>query len=208
MKKKFCILAGFVLSLALSMPQAVSAQTDSELLQAKLAKVAVIQADFKQQVINPEGELIQESSGELIISRPGNFHWQVMQPDEELIVSNGKDIWLYSPFIEQVTIMKFVDAVAGTPFVLLSGANASQWKNFDVKRSANAFVVINNEDKMNSNKFTFVFDENDSVNEFRVEDQRGQKSLFKLTPHKHNQQLTEDFFEFKIPSGIEIDDQR
>ena len=196
----FCILVSAV--------QTVIAQTDSELLQSKLAKVDVIQADFKQQVINPEGRLIQENSGILTISRPGNFYWQVQQPDEELIVSNGSNIWLYSPFIEQVTIMNFVDAIDGTPFVLLSGADISQWKNFEVTKFDNQFIVNNKNNIDNQTKFTFIFDNNDNINEFRVEESHGQVSLFKLTPNKKSKNVNDDFFEFQIPNGVEIDDQR
>lgn len=196
------------LCILVSTVQAVAAQTDSELLQSKLAKFDVIQADFKQQVINPEGKLIQESTGQLTISRPGNFYWQVQQPDEELIVSNGSNIWLYSPFIEQVTIMNFVDAIDGTPFVLLSGADASQWKNFEVIRFNNQFIVSNKNNVDNQTKFTFIFDKNDNINEFRVEESHGQVSLFKLTPNQKSKNLSSDLFEFKIPEGIEIDDQR
>jgi len=183
------------------------AQTDSELLQAKLAKFNVIQADFKQQVISPEGEIIQQSTGQLTISRPGNFYWQVQQPDEELIVSNGTDIWLYSPFIEQVSIMNFADAVAGTPFVLLSGADASQWANFTVARSGNEFTISNN-DQNNNTTFTFIFDDKDNISEFRVQESQGQLSTFKLTANQKSKDISSDFFEFNIPAGVEIDDQR
>jgi len=183
------------------------AQTDSELLQAKLAKFNVIQADFKQQVISPEGEIIQQSTGQLTISRPGNFYWQVQEPDEELIVSNGTDIWLYSPFIEQVSILNFADAVAGTPFVLLSGADASQWANFTVARSGNEFTISNN-DQNNNTTFTFIFDDKDNISEFRVQESQGQLSTFKLTANQKSKEISSDFFEFNIPAGVEIDDQR
>ena len=183
------------------------AQTDSELLQAKLAKFNVIQADFKQQVISPEGEIIQQSTGQLTISRPGNFYWQVQEPDEELIVSNGTDIWLYSPFIEQVSILNFADAVAGTPFVLLSGADASQWANFTVARAGNEFTISNN-DQNNNTTFTFIFDDKDNISEFRVQESQGQLSTFKLTANQKSKEISSDFFEFNIPAGVEIDDQR
>lgn len=206
--KKSIINVVVLMCAMISFSPSVYAQTDSELLQEKIGKFTLIHADFTQQVINPEGQVIQESMGELTISRPGNFHWQVTQPDEELIVSNGKDMWLFSPFIEQVTIMNFSDAIAGTPFALLSGADATQWENFDVKKSGNQFVVMNNADKTSTNKFTFIFDRNENINEFVVEEQQGQRSVFKLTHKALKGQLSDDYFNFKIPKGIEIDDQR
>ncbi|RBW46043.1 outer membrane lipoprotein carrier protein LolA [Psychromonas sp. B3M02] len=187
---------------------AAHAQTDSELLQQKLAKVSTMQADFSQQVISAQGDLIQQSVGKLTIARPGNFYWQVTSPDEELIVSNGVDMWLYSPFIEQVTIMNFSDAIAGTPFALLSGADASEWQNFDVQQKEGAFVVANNQNKVNANQFTFVFDKADHISQFSVKEAQGQTSTFTLSNNKAASNLSDDFFEFEIPAGIEIDDQR
>lgn len=191
-----------------SMLQTVSAQTDSELLQQKLSTFTSIEADFAQQVINPEGEVIQNSWGTLTIARPGNFRWQVTKPDEELIVSNGQNMWLYSPFIEQVTIMKFSDAIAGTPFALLSGANATEWANFNVKKIGEQFIVENNKVDVKGNEFIFTFDGADNVTEFIVEEAQGQKSIFKLSNTKESPKIAKGFFEFKIPQGIEIDDQR
>ncbi|WP_028869921.1 outer membrane lipoprotein chaperone LolA [Psychromonas arctica] len=191
-----------------SMFQFASAQTDSELLQQKLAKFTTIDADFVQQVINPKGEVIQKSWGTLAIARPGNFHWQVTQPDEELIVSNGQDMWLYSPFIEQVTIMNFSDAIAGTPFALLSGADSAQWAQFSVVKKDHQFIVKSSAPKASTNTFIFIFNKDDNVSEFVVQESQGQKSVFTLSNNKNNSTFVKDFFEFKIPNGIEIDDQR
>ena len=204
MKKSFVAL----LCVFLSIFQFASAETDSELLQQKLAKFNVIQADFFQTVTSPEGQTIQENVGELTISRPGNFHWKVTSPEEELIVSNGKDMWLFSPFIEQVTIMNFTDAIAGTPFALLSGADKSAWSNFNVKQVDNKFIVTNKEAQTNTNIFTFVFDDKDGIKEFIVQEQQGQKSVFQLSNKQYNVALANDYFEFKIPAGVEVDDQR
>lgn len=203
--KKFIMATAYVV---VSMLQTVSAQTDSELLQQKLSTFTSIEADFAQQVINPEGEVIQNSWGTLTIARPGNFRWQVTKPDEELIVSNGQNMWLYSPFIEQVTIMKFSDAIAGTPFALLSGANATEWANFNVKKIGEQFIVENNKVDVKGNEFIFTFDGADNVTEFIVEEAQGQKSIFKLSNTKESPKIAKGFFEFKIPQGIEIDDQR
>jgi outer membrane lipoprotein carrier protein len=196
------------LSVVMSMWQSAYAQTDSELLQQKLSKFTSIQSNFAQQVINPEGEVIQNSWGQLTIARPGNFHWEVTKPDEELIVSNGQNMWLYSPFIEQVTIMKFSDAIAGTPFALLSGANAEEWANFNVKKIGEQFIVESNKQDVKGNEFIFTFDSTDNVTEFVVEEEQGQKSIFTLSDTKQGPKLTKGFFEFKIPQGVEIDDQR
>lgn len=196
----FCLLFSFT--------QVAFANSDSELLQQRLANITTINADFEQKVFNPEGELIQQSTGTLTIQRPGLFHWLVLDPEEELIVSNGKDMWLYSPFIEQVTIMNVADATAGTPFALLSGSDTAKWANFEVKREANNFVVSAKDEQASVNSFTFMFDKNNQVTGFAVQEQQGQKSEFSLTLKEALKNIDKNFFEFKVPAGTEIDDQR
>ena len=104
-------------------------------------------------------------------------------------------------------ILNFADAGAGTPFVLLSGADASQWANFTVARSGNEFTISNN-DQNNNTTFTFIFDDKDNIREFRVQESQGQLSTFKLTANQKSKEISSDFFEFNIPAGVEIDDQR
>lgn len=186
----------------------VNAQTDSQLLQKKLSKFNTLNANFSQQVMNPKGKVIQESWGKLTIARPGNFHWEVTSPDDELIVSNGKDVWLYSPFIEQVTIMNFSDAIDGTPFVLLSGANAAQWAKFNVVANNNRFTVTHVDATVHSSKFVFVFDNVGKISEFVVRDEYGQKSVFTLSVNERAPRFPDNYFEFSIPTGTEVDDQR
>ena len=119
----------------------VNAATDAQLLKQKLAKFSIINAEFSQRVSSPEGKILNESSGTLAISRPGKFRWEVTSPEQELIVSDGKTMWMYSPFIEQVTLLNLSGAIAGTPFLLLSGANESQWANYQVTKSNKQFKV-------------------------------------------------------------------
>ena len=70
---------------------------DAQLLKDKLATFANINATFVQRVNSSEGKLLNESTGEVTISRPGKFHWLVKTPEEELIVSNGGNDLVLQP---------------------------------------------------------------------------------------------------------------
>lgn len=62
-------------------------------------------------------------------------------PQENLIVSDGKDLWFYDPFVSQVTVNTVQDAVNNTPFVLLTSSDKSHWDQYDVSQSADTFVL-------------------------------------------------------------------
>ncbi len=204
--KKFSALL-FTLLISLT-SVAVNAASDAQLLKEKLAKFSTLNADFSQRVSSPEGKILNDSLGTLAISRPGKFRWEVTSPEEDLIVSDGQTMWMYSPFIEQVTLLNLSDAIQGTPFILLSGANDAQWANYRVSRADNQFTVTDISGSAQDRTFIFEFNNAGKVSKFVVLEAQGQRSEFTL---KHKTPVTSwnnNFFEFAIPDGVEIDDQR
>ncbi|GLS91016.1 outer-membrane lipoprotein carrier protein [Psychromonas marina] len=185
--------------------QAISSQATQ--LKDKLAVFEQMHAQFVQRVLSSEGKLLNESSGEMTISRPGKFHWQVETPEEELIVSDGKTIWYYSPFIEQVTLINFADAINDTPFALIAGADEKQWENYIVKQQGNKFTVTN-PTQVQPTTFIFEFDNKNNINKFIVIEEQGQRSEFTLTHQAMPNDFSDALFDFQIPENVEVDDQR
>ena len=202
MKKTLLSLCLFAFTLS---AQAIS--NDAHQLKEKLAIFQQINASFVQKVSSIEGKLLNESSGEMTISRPGKFHWQIETPEEELIVSDGLTIWYYSPFIEQVTLINFADAINDTPFALLAGASEQQWESYAVTKKDNQFIVTN-PSQAQSTSFIFEFDNSKNISKFVVFEAQGQRSEFTLTHHAKQKVVTDAFFDFTIPAGVEVDDQR
>lgn len=180
---------------------------EAKALKDKLAVFEHINATFKQTVTSSEGKLLNESTGELTISRPGKFYWQVKTPEEEFIISDAKTIWYYSPFIEQVTLINFSDAVTGTPFALLAGADETQWKNYVVTQNNNQFMVTNPK-QVQMTTFVFEFDKTGNVSKFTVLEEQGQHSEFTLTHKTVDETPNATLFNFEVPAGVEVDDQR
>lgn len=206
MKKTLLTIPLSLCLLALSFTvQAISLQATQ--LKDKLAVFEQVHAAFVQRVSSSEGKLLNESRGEMTISRPGKFHWQINTPEEELIVSDGKTIWYYSPFIEQVTLINFSDAINDTPFALIAGADDKQWANYVVKQSGNQFTVTN-PTQAQATTFIFEFDKNNNINKFVVIEEQGQRSEFILTHKALPKTFNETLFDFQIPAGVEVDDQR
>jgi outer membrane lipoprotein carrier protein len=204
--KKTVVVISMLLTFFLS--SAVLAATDSQLLKEKLAKFSFINAEFSQQVSSSEGKILDDSQGMLAISRPGKFRWEVLMPEQELIVSNGQTMWMYSPFIEQVTLLNLSDAIQGTPFILLSGANESQWADYQVNKMNDQFIVKNIAGTVQDRSFIFEFNSSGQVSKFVVIEALGQRSEFKLRHKVLAKPWAEAFFDFQIPVGVEIDDQR
>lgn len=176
-------------------------------LNARLSKNDGFSADFTQKVTSPEGEVLLDGEGSADISRPSLFRWKTSAPDETLLVSDGKNVWYYSPFVEQVTILSQEQATAQTPFVLLTRNRASDWANYDVTQSDDTFTVKPTAADSSVGTFQIKINAKGVVQQFNVIEQDGQKSQFEFT-HFSMKKPDAAIFSFSVPKGVEVDDQR
>jgi outer membrane lipoprotein carrier protein len=58
---------------------------------------------FSQQVFDANGKLKETSNGRVALSAPRLFRWEYAKPYEQLIVADGKSVWVYDPDLQQVT---------------------------------------------------------------------------------------------------------
>ncbi|KGY08072.1 outer membrane lipoprotein chaperone LolA [Vibrio sinaloensis] len=176
-------------------------------LNQRLQQTEGFSADFTQQVTSPDGDLVMEGEGSVEISRPSLFRWTTTMPDENVLVSDGKSLWYYSPFIEQVSIYWQEQATEQTPFVLLTRNRQSDWENYNVSQQGDVFTLVPTAVDSNQGQFKLEIDAKGAVKGFSVIEQDGQQSVFKFA----NIDLTKpkaERFTFTIPQGVEVDDQR
>ncbi|HEV8693966.1 MAG TPA: outer membrane lipoprotein chaperone LolA, partial [Lysobacter sp.] len=62
-----------------------------------------LDGQFAQQVFDPKGKLKESSSGKVALSAPRLFRWEYVKPYPQLIVADGKTVWIYDPDLQQVT---------------------------------------------------------------------------------------------------------
>ncbi|EGQ8081571.1 TPA: outer membrane lipoprotein chaperone LolA [Vibrio parahaemolyticus] len=207
MKKRFSAKLFSALVLSISFFSAANAASPKDELNTRLAMNEGFSADFSQQVISPEGETVMEGEGTVEIARPSLFRWSTTFPDENLLVSDGKTLWYYSPFIEQVSIYWQEQATEQTPFVLLTRNRASDWDNYKISQKGNEFTLIPTAVDSTQGQFQINIDAKGVVKGFNVIEQDGQKGLFTFSNVKLGKPKA-DRFTFTVPKGVEVDDQR
>ncbi len=181
--------------------------TPKENLSERLSLTDGFSAKFQQQVISPDNEVVMEGNGLVDIARPSLFRWETLDPDENLLVSDGKSLWYYSPFIEQVTIYNQEQAMEQTPFVLLTRSRPGDWDAYNVEQENDVFTLTPTSVESNQGQFQITIDDKGIVKGFNVIEQDGQKSLFSFNDVKQTKPDT-SLFTFNIPDGVEVDDQR
>ncbi len=200
------LLIGPLLMAPLLMTTAAWATPQLE-LSTRLDKVNAFSASFAQKVVSPEGDLLVEGEGDMAIKRPNLFRWNTLTPDENMLVSDGKTLWYYSPFIEQVTAMWLKDATEQTPFVLLTRNSDADWANYNVAQTADTFTLTPKATNTSMGKFVLTVAKSGEVRGFSVIEQDGQRSQFTFSQFKKAEPKA-SMFTFVPPKGVELDDQR
>lgn len=177
-------------------------------LRQKLSAFEQFSADFSQQVFDESGDPMQSAEGSMQLARPDRFRWHTATPDESLIVSNGTDVWIYDPFVEQVSIVPLEQAVQNTPFLLISGSDDSRWQQYRVTRKGADYVVTSKDPGELIQEFSLRFDHANRIERFTVLESGGQRSEFSLRNINTTPATAADSFQFTPPAGVMIDDQR
>lgn len=182
------------------------AQSVSE-LQRRLELVSQYSADFDQTVRSSKGKQIQSGKGKFQVKRPNLFRMDTKSPQENLIVSDGANLWFYDPFVSQVTVNTVQDAVNNTPFVLLTSNDPNHWNQYDVQQNADTFVLKPKSKKSNLKQFDVRIDQSGLLKGFSTIERDGQSNLYVLR-NITTGNVASDLFKFSVPKGAELDDQR
>lgn len=178
-------------------------------LMKKLGSIEQFTALFKQEVIDSDGNVLQVGGGNIAVKRPNLVHWNTTSPDESLIVSDGKSIFLFDPFIEQVTAYKVDGAIANTPILLITTNNLALWEQYSVERqSSNNYVIHANDLNSRIKTLEIKFDKANKLSGFKFLDVTGQLSDVMLSDVKQSSKIDPALFQFTIPEGVYLDDQR
>ncbi len=84
-----------------------------------LTNLKNMHAKFRQSLVNPQQGIKETSMGELWVSKPSFFKWQVESPQKQMLLSNGQKLWNYDEDLEQVTISEVPKNISQAPYLLL-----------------------------------------------------------------------------------------
>ncbi|MGB2172934.1 MAG: outer membrane lipoprotein chaperone LolA [Porticoccaceae bacterium] len=174
-----------------------------------LAPIQSFSANFNQHLIDPKGEIYQSLKGVLHAKKPDKVRWTVFEPAAQSIVSNGIYLWIYDPDLEQVIIEPYSNNPESNPISLLLGSpeqiddhfkltaqsqkdNSNQWFNLEPKQPNSLYRNL---------KIAF---KNQFLSTISFEDNFGQTTLIELKDFQLNPLLSDKFFNFEIPDGVDI----
>lgn len=167
-----------------------------------------MQASFTQSILDKNGKVMQTNSGRMALHRPNQFRWEVIKPIRQLIVTNGKQLWIYDPDLEQVTIRKLVKAAGETPAMLLSDENLALTHEFSVKplkkiNSVQWFLLVPKDKGSVISQLKLGFKEN-QIQGMQIEDHLGHLTQIEFSQVKFNKPIATSLFNFKPPANVDV----
>ncbi|MCO4320788.1 outer membrane lipoprotein chaperone LolA [Aliidiomarina quisquiliarum] len=188
--------------------QANQAQSEpapqAETLRALLANIQTLAGRFEQHIYENE-EKVEVMQGIFALQRPSQLYWETESPDESVLVADGETVWYYNPFIEQVSLFAQSQTMASNPLLVLLESDA--WDGFYIQFDQGRWI-IDGQDEAQGQQLVLRFNSANLLVEMELSDAYGQRSVFMLSDLQENQPIAPKRFEFIVPDGVDIDDQR
>jgi outer membrane lipoprotein carrier protein len=167
-----------------------------------------LEATFKQVLRDSRGQVAEQSSGTLQILRPDRFRWDYEVPHAQTIVSDGTRLWLYDPDLEQVTVRRLDQTLAGTPAMLLSGGGDLR-ATFTVERVEQGgagivwVLLLPKREDTDFRRVRLGFN-GDALRFMELEDKLNQTTVLEFIALRRNPAINADRFTFTPPEGADV----
>ena len=187
-----------------------SEQQALDSIQRQYEKVSTFEADFTQRSYVKMMNQTQSVKGTVKIKKPGKMKWVYGAPDTQILISDGKNLWLYVPEEEQATKVP-VESIysSNTPALFLAG-KGKLTQSFNVEsvsvENKNILVTLvpKNDDHGLARLILHADKKNYQITGSTVYDKLGNKTEIRFSQIRINREIPEEQFQLKTPPGVEI----
>ncbi len=210
-QKKFFI--SFLIFFALFFVTSFSyAYTAGDALTQILGNIQTIQTNFQQTIFDKNNRMLQQSYGTMSMQRPGRFRWEITRPTQQLIIANGRRLWIYDRDLAQVTVKSLAKAAGEAPALLLTESVENLQSNFDVDAiqtndpSLQWFSLVprNRGSLFSSLQLGF---QNNQLRAMQMKDRLGQTTMIRFQNMQQNIALSSGLFVFNPHGKLDVIDE-
>ena len=176
-------------------------------LEAFNADVETLTARFSQETWDVDGDLVDEAEGDFALMRPGRFRWHTESPYDQLVVADGKSIWMYDVELEQATRTPIDDISAANPGFLLSGERAIR-DDYDIGSTYELddreyIELLPKDPRADFSRILIAFNGTAPV-ELEVVDGLNQTTRIRFSDTQVNSPVDPAQFEFDPPPSVDV----
>ena len=199
-------LRWFLLSAALLSGAAAASGRDR--LEGFTKGLEGLDGQFTQRVFDANGGVRETSSGRVALSAPRLFRWEYVKPYPQLIVADGKTVWVYDPDLEQVSRRPQGSAEQDSPLAALIDPGKLD-RDYIVEDGGNAdglqWVVLKpkNGDDAVFESARLGLDAN-GLSRMEIVDALGQRTEIAFSGWKKNPAFASGTFRYAPPAGVDV----
>lgn len=200
------VLIGGACLLALGAARADALET----LRAFSRETTSGKAEFTQTVTSPDGAKKKTSSGQFEFARPDRFRFAYTKPFEQLIVSDGKKVWLHDPDLNQVSVRPMSQALGATPVALLAGGAIEKDFELSAQPAADGLEWVQAKPRQkegNTVQSLRVGFKGKTLAALEIVDAFGQRSMLQFKDVASNPRIGDERFRFVVPKGADVIEQ-
>lgn len=198
-----------VLSVSLFLCQVSIAQDSltkaNQILDNVRKDLTAMSADFEQYETDANERMSEKSTGKMWLNFPNQFKWEYLSPAPQLIVANGEQVWIYDEDLDQVTI-KRQQSTQNPIYILLNKQETEKNYTLEFLASDGTIQWISMLPKVPSDEIKQVWlgIVDDKIRVLKLKNQLDNIVAFEFDNIKKNPQLTDDFFTFTPPEGVDV----
>jgi outer membrane lipoprotein carrier protein len=172
-----------------------------------------MRADFVQYQTDDAGKVMAESSGVIMLQRPGKLRLDYKKPYEQMYLSDGKKLWHYDVDLAQVIVKPLDQGLGDTPMLLLMGKE-NLYQRFNVrpmpgkqdKDLAWVELIPKNIDAMFA-VVRIAFADGGELRIMQLEDRLGNNTFIQFHNIQKNISHGYKTFRFTPPAGVDVIEQ-
>jgi outer membrane lipoprotein carrier protein len=145
----------------------------------------------------------------LYLRKPGRMRWEYAAPSGKLFISDGKEVFLYTPQdqrAEKSKLKESEDMRAPLAFLLGKLDFAKEFRSFETRpEGGDTWVIaLPKSENLAYTRVEFLAGANGEIHQVRVTGQDGSKLNFAFHNEELNAPVTQSMFTFKAPPGVTV----
>jgi outer membrane lipoprotein carrier protein len=175
-------------------------------IERRYNSAATLEVGFEETLVQ-QGRRRTES-GNLQLRKPGRMRWEYSRPAGKLFVSDGKNVYFYSPQTnraEKLKLRETEDMRAPMAFLLGRLDFARDFKKFHSQPEGDNTLItaLPKSDKLPYREVSFLVTPEARIERLVVTNQDSTSLAFRFFSEKVNPKLADSAFQFKPPPGAE-----
>ncbi|HEX5230052.1 MAG TPA: outer membrane lipoprotein carrier protein LolA [Bryobacteraceae bacterium] len=158
-----------------------------------------------------QGRARKSESGDLTLRKPGRMRWDYKEPSGKLFVSDGKDVYLYTPDahrVEKAKLKASDDMRAPLAFLLGKLDFAKEFRDFEIKPDGANYLITAKakSDKLPYDKVQMLVTPAFEIQRLVINGQDLSVLTFQLDGERLNPPVNDAQFKFQMPAGATLVD--